>query len=68
MKTLSDQKSSQGTQIWQHIEILGRRLEAACEAFDELHRYVYMLKADNRRKAEQAAAKLTRQRGEEEAF
>jgi hypothetical protein len=68
MKTLNDPKPSQGTQIWQHIETLQRRLVAACDAFDELYGYVYTLKAENRRRAEQAVAKLTRKSGDEQAF
>lgn len=68
MKPQNDPKSSQGAQIWQRIETLHRRLEAACEAFDELYGYVYALKTENRRRAEQAVAELTRQRDGEQAF
>ena len=68
MKRPSDPRPSQGAQIWQHIETLQRRLEAACDAFDELYGYVYRLKAENRRRAEQTVAEMTRQRDGEQAF
>ena len=68
MKPRNDRKAPQGAQIWQRIETLHRRLEAVCEAFDELYGYVYMLKAENRRRADQVVAELTRQHDSEQAF
>lgn len=68
MKTPNDPKPSQGAQIWQRIETLHRRLEATCDAFDDLYGYVYRLKAENRRRTEQAVAELTRQHDGEQAF
>lgn len=68
MKLSNDPKAAQGAQIWQRIETLQRRLEAACEAFDELYGYVYRLKAENRRRAEQVVAEMTRQRDGERTF
>ena len=68
MKRPSDPKPSQGAQIWQHIETLHRSLEAACDAFDDLYGYVYRLKAENRRRAEQTVAELTRHSDGEQPF
>ena len=68
MKHPNDPKPSQGAQIWTRIETLQRRLEAACDAFDDLYGYVYRLKADNRRRADTVVAELTRQRDGKQTF
>jgi hypothetical protein len=68
MTASNNPRASQGAQIWQRIEVLQRRLEAACEAFDELYGYVHRLKAENRRRTEQTVAEITRQRNAEQAF
>ncbi len=62
MDPKTDPKPAQGAEIWQRLEALRRRLEAASAAFDELYAYVYTLKAEHRRRSERAIADLTKRR------
>jgi hypothetical protein len=56
MKCKIDPERSQGTQIWERLETLRYRFEAACSAFDELYGYIYTLKEENRKRAEKDIA------------